>query len=373
MNRKEVAEIKKNCKSDCYRFTLNRVVVCIVDAEGNIKYTDNKSGALLDSREEDMYFTIIRSVLNTKVGKNFLQYDIDTTESADTFNILRAARDTNLNSDQAVHDYLSNIITGYGADSPYAIVTAHCTYNVRKKNKNDEIDEFDQDEFNYLITAICPVISVDAGFSFNYQTGEYSTECDARLYMQPKPTQGFMYPAFDNRSANISSVMYYCKKAEDADVSFIEYVLGGCCSMFAEAEKQWFQYIIQEIFKEKANYTFMYTLNELLCEAAGQYEDDTYLHKADLNEFLDILEPMFDNDEEKNKFKSLYTMCVGESKLTLSNLIDTKFTIKAAEYTISFSKNAGNKVSTIISDGARSIQLKVEEPKIEMNGTSVNL
>ena len=42
MNRKEVAEIKKNCKPDGYRFTLNRIVVCIVDAEGNIKYKDNK-------------------------------------------------------------------------------------------------------------------------------------------------------------------------------------------------------------------------------------------------------------------------------------------------------------------------------------------
>ena len=34
---------------------------------------------------------------------------------------------------------------------------AHCTYSVLKKNKNDDLEDDTELDYNFIITAICPV------------------------------------------------------------------------------------------------------------------------------------------------------------------------------------------------------------------------
>lgn len=375
MNKYEVSEIKKAFSVDNGFFTLNRLFINIVDGEGNIKHTINKAGALLDNREENMYFSILKTVLSTKVGKNFTQYDFpkQAYNKGHIQGILWNVKESGFNSDADNKAFINNIVNAYSSAIPYAVVSAHCTYTVRHKDKSGEADSMAEEDFKFILTAICPVLSVDSGFSYDYATGEFSTESDPKLYIQPKPTDGFMYPAFDNRSADVNSVMYYCKKSSYADISIISDVLECDFIRTAEQEKETFQYVIHNALKEKATYEFMYALNEKLCAIAENYYRDTRLYRISLDEISDVISYIGIDDDTVDVFRTLYQQFVGEHDLTLNNLIENKLKLTTSEYTISFSKSMGDKVSTVVTDGARTIKLKTDDAEFEVNGTIVHV
>lgn len=375
MNKREVSEIKKIFNPGNGFFTFNRLLVNIVDGEGEIKHSINKSSALFSEREETMYYTILRSILSTKVGKNLIQYDFpeEACLSHHIHGILCGVKDTGFNDDSINELFINSIINGYQSDTPYAIVAAHCTYTVRHRDRLGIVKDVEDEEYKFVITAICPVIGVDSGFSYNNITGEFSTEYDPKLYIQSKPTDGFIFPAFDNRSANINSVMYYCKKSADADVAIINDVLECNFTYSADQEKETFQFVLQNSFRENTNYALIYNMNNALCDLAEQHKDDTRLYTMSQDDFDSILEEINASAEEIKAFDALYSQYIGENKLTLDNLVENTIKIKTSEYTISLSKSVGNLVSTVVVDGSRTIKLKTEDQQMEVNGAEVSI
>lgn len=371
MNKLEVAEIKKIFNEGNGFFTLNRIHVAII-CEQEVKHQFSKSGALLGQREIDMYYKILKTIINKKVGRNLIQYDFpnEAYEADHAQKILYDVNASKLNADVDTEAYINMIFNNYDIEAPYAVITAQSTYNVRRK-EDKQID--DNAEYNFLVTAICPVVSVDSGFSFNNSTGEFSTEGDPKLYIQPKPTDGFIFPAFDNREANINSVMYYCKKSAEADARIVEDVLECTFRYSADQEKEYFNYIIQNAFGEKANYGLMYAINEQLCDIAEEHKGDTRLYTLDRQELGDILSMLGASEEELQAFDTIYQSSYGENIFTVNNLIENNIKLKTSEYTITFSKSVGASVSTSIIDGARAIKLKTEDSKIEVNEAEVNI
>lgn len=375
MNKYEVNEIKKAFTPTSGFFTLNKIFVNIIDGEGEIKHTICKSGALLDHREEDMYYGILKTLLSTKVGRNFMQYDFtqEAYNKGHVKEILQDVIETGFNSDNENKKFLQNIINGYQSDCPYAVVAAHCTYTIRHKDKLGIVTDKEDEEYKFVISAICPVVAVDSGFSYNNQTGEFSTENDPKLYIQSKPTDGFMYPAFDNRSTNVNSVMYYCKKSADANVSIISDVLECSFVYSADQEKELFQYVIQHTFGEKANYMYMYLINNALWDIVDEHSQDTRLYDMAIGDFYDVLNTVDITEDEMKAFTYLYQQYIGENRLKASNLVENTIKLKTSEYTISFSKAVGDRVSTVVSEGARAIKLSTDDAEVEFNGTTVHV
>lgn len=375
MNKYEVGEIKKAFSSTNGFFTLNRLFVNIISGDGEIKHTINKSGALLNTREEDMYYGILKSMLSTKVGKNLIQYDFnkEAYNKGHAYDVLHNVVETGFNSDVENKKFIQNIIDNYASDVPYAVVAAHCTYTIRHRDKLGILPDQEDEEYKFIISALCPVVSVDSGFSYNNQTGEFSTESDPKLYIQSKPTDGFLYPAFDDRSPNVNSVMYYCKKSSEAKTSIISDVLECPFVYTADQEKEMFQYIIQHTFGEKANYMYMYLINNALWDVVEQHKTDTRLYDMAIGDFYDILNTVDISADELKVFDYLYQQYIGDNRLKVDNLVENTIKLKTSEYTISFSKSVGDKVSTMVHDGARAIKLSTEDAEFEVNGTTVHV
>ena len=375
MNKHEVNEIKKAFTPTNGFFTLNKVFINIINGEGEIKHTICKSGALLDSREEDMYYTILKSILSTKVGKNLIQYDFpdEAYEEGHAQDVLSKVVESGFNSDDVNKQFLQNIIVGYQSDTPYAVVAAHCTYVIRRRDKLGIVKDVEDEEYKFIVSAICPVVAVDSGFSYNNQTGEFSTESDPKLYIQSKPTDGFIYPAFDNRSPNIHSVMYYCKKSADADVAIVNDVLECPFVYTADQEKELFQYVIQHTYGEKANYMYMYLINNALWDIVEEHSQDTRLYDMAIGDFYHVLNVVDTTDDERKVFDTLYQQYIGDNRLKVDNLVENTIKLKTSEYTISFSKSVGDRVSTIIKDGARAIKLTTDDAEVDVNGTTVHV
>src|SRR5699024_3076006 len=74
------------------------------------------------------------------------------------------------------------------------------------------------------------------------------------------PEIGFVYPAFSNRSADLSSVMYFVKPGKDSQHDLMRHVLGCAVQRTASEEKNAFQNLVTEAFgteKEQAENAFL--------------------------------------------------------------------------------------------------------------------
>lgn len=368
MNKKEVSEIKKNFKEDSRFFTLNKILLTMVNMDGEEIFTKNQNIFTISDREQEMYYTILRNVLNTSVGKKLIQYDFDYSRGGEEaqhtlYNVVASkAQDA-----VSVETYVERILGTTVYPGPYALVTAHCTYTVRRKNKKDDIDEDNTEEYNFIVGAFCPAHTVDSGFSYNNQTGDFSTESDSRLYISPKPTDGFIYPTFDNRSPNANSVMYYCKTPKNINTSIIEDALGCSFDMSPVLETQNFNYLIAQTFGESTNYGLIYELNDALINYYDDFRNETEPIKVGADDIADIMRDLGVSDDELDKFKALYKGICGDCKLNIVNIINSKIKLQTSEYTISFKSWDGNRVAATVVDGSRAIKLPTDDTMMVVN------
>ena len=75
MNKKEIAEIKKNFSADSGFFTMGKVLSALIDPEINIVYQDTKLSHLLASEELELIMENLKKTLSGTLGKNLREYE----------------------------------------------------------------------------------------------------------------------------------------------------------------------------------------------------------------------------------------------------------------------------------------------------------
>lgn len=374
MNKKEVTEIKKNFNEDCGFFTMNKVLITMVSGDGDILFTKRPTMFSMTERELDMYYTMLRNVLSTKVGRNLIQYTFKDDDDGKTARgKLFAAVLTNLNEDNAMADYVNHIVDSVVYSGPYAVITAHCTYTVRHKHKDDTINDDSNEDYNFIIAAFCPANTVDSGFSFNNATGDFSTESDPKLYISKKPTDGFIYPAFNNRTSDVNSIMYYTKSPKDMNTSIVEFTLGATYTMSPVQETDTFNYLITQTFGDDTNYQLIYMLNEKLNAQYDAYKDDSDPVLVGVNEISTMLESIGVEPADVEKFRNMYSLFCDGMTFNVVNLICKNIKFKTTEGSISINSGFGDKVSPVVVDGAKSIKVSTDDTKVVVNDIPVTL
>ena len=96
--------------------------------------------------------------------------------------------------------------------------------------------------------------------------------------MKP-PANGFVFPAFIDRSSDVNSIMYYTKNAKDTHHELMENALGCPSKQTATIQKETFQSIIKDSFgadEKKADKVFMEVqenINDMIEEYNAMYDD----------------------------------------------------------------------------------------------------
>ena len=82
MNKKEIAEIKKQFSED--RSTIGRIASCYVDSDKNIRFTNVDAFASLQKEEELKYYDLFRKSMSGSIGANLytMEFTIDAEKKA---------------------------------------------------------------------------------------------------------------------------------------------------------------------------------------------------------------------------------------------------------------------------------------------------
>ena len=374
MNKKEIAEIRKNFSDDCGFFTVGHVLSAFVDSEKNIKYKANRLYNTLPAEEAELIIIILKKVLSGQIGKNLLEYQFpnEAYEEGNSQHLLYNVMKSKFTDEELADKFLNAIVEKMEYVSTYAIFSAHCTYNVLKKNKNDDFGEEADLEYNFIITAICPVNIRMDGLIFDDITNEIVKKPNSDRIVE-MPSDGFLFPVFSDRTPDINGVMYYTKNAKKPNTSIVDELLGCEFVMSCQSEKATFHSILNNVVADELDYSMITTVNEKIQEIVDQNSHETEIPTIDKTRLSSILWESGVSQEKLEHLPKVYETALGNKTLTAVNLVDKKTVVSVPSITVNIGKDGVDKVRTQVIEGKKCLVIDLDDPEVEINGLSATI
>ena len=375
MNKKELAEIKKNFTDTSGLFTLNHIVTAYIDPQKNIRCKTNRMYSLIPEEEGSVLMESLSKIFRGSLGKGLLEYSFPNEEYEEdgSQKELYEAMKTKLKDETAVDKLIVRIVNNLAYEPAYTIIIGHCSYSIITKDKNDEALDSSADEYNFIVAAICPANTNDDGLMFDSDSNTIVKKANTELIISREPTDGFFFPVFSDRSPDVNRVMYFTKSPKKPNISFVDDVLGCEFIMSAHGEKETFQAVLNDVVGDELNYTVITRVNEKLQEVVTNSKNETELPVIDDRRMYNILSDSGVSDEKLEALPSVFKQKVGEGVLTATNLVENKTTLATSEITVNISKNATDKVRTTVVDGRRCLLIDLDDPAICINGLTTRI
>lgn len=371
MNKKEVLEIRKQFTPE--NCAITRICGCYVDHEKEKKAELKKAFLSLPEEEAFKYFDIFRHTLSGTIGKNLLtmEFPLDAEMPGGTQEFLLKLRDSKLTDDLLLEEFYDKIIESYNYPENYYIILIHAVYDVPGKS-SDNMEMFDASDtvYEHIMCSICPVNLTKAGLTYNAETN--NIEDRIRDWFVELPVKGFLFPAFQDRTADIHHVLYYSKKPEDLMPDFTTHVLGSQTPLTAKDQKTTFQSIVSEALGDSDNYEIVRNihdnLNEML-EESKESPEPLELSRPDVKHLLERSGVPVENLEN---FDRDFEAAVGERKTLLaSNIASAKtFQIETPDIIVKVNPERSDLVETREIDGRRCLVIAIDD-HLEVNGIEI--
>lgn len=243
MNKKEVMELKRRFKKEGCTFT--RMCGCYVDAEKNKVVSFGQTFLNLEEEEFFKYLEIAKKVLSGNIGNNLLTLDIPLEEehTGGRQQFLMGLRESRLKNDELMDRFYDMVIESYDYAGNYLILVFHDAYDVMTKTTdNNRLDE-SEEVYEYLLCAICPVSLSKPGLG--YRADENRIGPRIRDWVVGAPDTGFVFPAFNDRSTDIHSLLFYTRDTKEPHSEFMENGLGCGTRRTATEQKNLFSHIVK--------------------------------------------------------------------------------------------------------------------------------
>ena len=322
MAKADILELKKRLtKNGC---TFTKMCGCYVNADKEKILKINESFLNLEEDEFYKFLDIAKKVLSGTFGNNILQLDFKREENKQDFfwKLDKSA----LKDEELLDEFYDGIIEKYDAQGNYLILIFHDAYDVISKDKNKEELENSDEVYEYILCAICPVELSKASLGYDEEENKFTSV--TRDWIVGAVESGFVFPAFDERSADVNSVLCYTKNPKAPHDELMEDILTCEIRKTAAQEKMAFRSVIEDAVEDEneAKSVFIevqksinYVISEK--EAKGAPEGGVILTESDLEE---IVEESNVNDAVKEKIKENFAEEFSKELPSANNILDNK-------------------------------------------------
>lgn len=371
MNKKEIAEIRKQLTAD--RQTFSRIAGCYVSAQKEKITTFSLSFQLLEEEEVFKYLEIFRKSLSGTIGKNLLDMSFPDEEEEEGGRqaFLYRLRQSHLEDEALLDQFYDRVIEGYVTPENYLILVAANAYDIPGRG-TDQIEMFDasREVYDYFQAVVCPVDLSKPALSYDKGSGSFRSRI--RDWIVGMPQVGLLFPAFTDRGNDIHSCLYYSRNAEDLHFDFTEALLGCQMPLPAGLQKEAFGLLVEQSLGEKCDFETVKEIHEALIERDEEHKDDPDPDSLGCGDVRVILSRAGIRDEDLQTLEEVYEENVGrDGRLLASNLrAKTKFEVHTPDVTITVSPDRSDLVETRIIDGRKCIVIPVTD-EVVVNGIHV--
>ncbi len=222
MNKKDVLEIKRRFKKDGNSF--DHIAGCYVDAEKNKVVSFQEIFGNLEDDEMHKYLEIANKSLSGTIGNNLLCLEFPTDEvvegSGGRHDLLMRLRASELKDEAVLNEFYDNVIENFSYVGNYLILLFHDNYDVPLKTTDNMTLDDSEEIYSYLLCAICPVNLSKAGLG--YRQDENRIGALLRDWVVAPVDTAFIFPAFTDRSQDLTHIGVYAKNPKDPHKEFWE-------------------------------------------------------------------------------------------------------------------------------------------------------
>ena len=371
MIKKEVSEIKKQFKpSDC---TISRICTCYVNGEKEILSTSTDAFLSLPEEECFKYFEIFKKSLSGSIGKNLMNLDLPLAAEEDggTQEFLLQLRNSDLKNEDLRTEFFRKIIDCYDYAGNYLIILTISSYDIPGKTTDGfTMDDASDEVYTYMLCSICPVELSKPGLGYNEEEKRYQNRL--RDWIAKAPDTAILFPAFNDRSTDIHSCLYYVRDGKNMHEDFVQDMLGCPLPMAAEDQKMNFQSIITDTLGADCDYETVKTIHENLAEIIEESQDSEELLILDKNKVRNLFESSGVSDELMEHFDANFDSAIGkDAELVASNVTAKTFQVKTPNVVIKVDPEMAHLIETKEVDGERCLVVKIDGG-VEVNGIVVN-
>lgn len=371
MYKHEISEIKKLfTQKNC---SITRICGCYVDGEKN-KKTELKQ-AFLALPEEEMfkYFEILRKTLSGTPGKNLLtlEFPLSSESEGGTQEFLLRLRDSKLKDEALLEEFYDKIIEAYEFVGNYLILVIHDVYDVPGKTTDGmDMEDASDEVYEYILACICPVTLSKPGLSYNAEENTFQNRI--RDWVVGLPETGFLFPAFNDRCADIHSTLYYSKESEDLKESFVDLLLGCPLPLSAGGQKETFQSLIEETLGETCDIEVVKNIHDKLNEMVEEHKEEPAPLTLDKHEVKTLFANSGVSNEKLEEFDRHYDETAGEdTSLLVNNVLNTRtFEVKTPDIVIKVKPERTDLIETQSINGRECLVIALDG-NVEVNGITV--
>ena len=215
-----------------------------------------------------------------------MEFKDEEMQNGEVKKMLMAAVGGELKETSTTDAIFDRIIETYPHIGNYLILLYHDAYDVPRVGKDGKDQEESEEVYSYILCAICPVTLTASGLEYNQKSNRIAPR--ERDWVVQKPSDAFIYPAFEERTVECDKIMYYTAKADTPLHEFMENGLDCKAVQTATEIRERFEHLFfiateSNELKEEYLINVNENMNTLLMGSVDQNK------KLILNELKDIL------------------------------------------------------------------------------------
>jgi hypothetical protein len=291
LNKKDIANIRKEFKLDNYRMNIREIFNVYVQKEsGEIYHHISQPFQMLEQEAQELFLANFKKVLtgnlDTKLFELKFKQDVEDSTQRILFNGLHmASTDWKESMLQIVEKMFSH--STYEFDTVVTFIRGEYRKATRKRNMESEEGGDDETFSSHFI--LCSVNKTDQpkkALLFDYIEKEFkSNNAVDPIINLTSPLSGFMFPTFSDNSADVNHILYCSGKANQPDITFIEEVLHCEDIITAVEDKDSFELILKTVIGDEVDSKVISSVYE---------EIDKLVQENNEDEESEIESPMLD-------------------------------------------------------------------------------
>ena len=369
----DILEIRKQFKHE--NCAITKFSGCYVDAEKTIKTKFTESFLCMPEEETFKYFDIFKKTLSGTIGRNLIpmEFPLEAEFNDGTQQFLLKLRDSELKNEVLLEEFYEKIIGMYDFTGNYLILLIYSAYDIPGKTSDKILMEDASDEvYRYILCSICPVKLSKPGLTYNEEMNQIQKRIQDWVVAMPE--NGFLFPAFQDRSTDIHSILYYTKNTEELHNDFVSGFLGCQVPLSAGGQKETFKTLISETLGEECEYEIVRNIHEKLNEIIEEHKEKEIAEPLTLDkkEVKSLFSESGVKEEKLQEFDIQYDKMAGEKvALLASNMINTRsFEVKTPDVVVKVNPERIDLVQTKIVDGRKCLVIEIND-QVEVNGICV--
>ena len=247
----------------------------------------------------------------------------------------------------------------------------HDVYDVPGRASDGiDMDDASDEVYEYILACICPVNLSKPGLSYNAEENTFQNRI--RDWVVSLPETGFLFPAFNDRGADIHSLLYYSKNAEELNENFVEQLMGCPLPLSAGGQKETFLALVEETLGETCDIEMVKNIHEKLTEMVEERKEDPNPLVLDKNEVKTLFASSGVSNEKLEEFDKHYDETAGEkTSLLVNNVFNSRtFEVKAPDVIVKINPERTDLVETKMINGKQCLVIELGG-NVEVNGIAV--